>query len=418
MHILYLHQHFTTRRGYTGNRSYEFSQFLLERGHRITMICSGIENEPRLSLSPGESFREVDIDGVHCVPIRAANANPLAITGQSGYRRMLGFLHFVRVAKQVGRRLETPDVVFATHTPLTIGLAGIDLARHFDVPHVFEVRDLWPQALINLGVLKNPLVIAWMRWMERKIYRASSEVVALSPGMKAGVIASGVIDEQRVTMIPNASDIGLFHPDRDRQFGRERLGLGDRVAAIYFGGMGLANNLEYAIQAAQILQERKRDDIVIVLHGGGGRRAAHEQDVAERKLKNVIFSDPVPDKEVVAKIVAGCDICMTIYRASKEHTWSPNKMFDALAAGRPVVINVPGWLGETIESNGCGYSVDAERPEALANALEKLADNPELRAEMGRRSRAVAERDFSREKLADQLADVFKRAVDEYRPGR
>ena len=104
---------------------------------------------------------------------------------------------------------------------------------------------------------------------------------------------------------------------------------------------------------------------------------------------------------------------MTIYRASKEVTWSPNKMFDALAAGRPILINVPGWLGETIESNGCGYSVDSEKPVALADKLEKLADDPELRAEMGKRSREVAERDFSREKLADQLATVLQRAIDE-----
>lgn len=413
MHILYLHQHFTTRRGYTGNRSYEFSKFLLERGHEVTMICSGIENEPRLTLGPGEDHRVVEIDGIRCVPIRAANANPLAITGHSGFRRMLGFLFFVRVAKRIGRQLPKPDVVFSTHTPLTIGLAGLALAKHFRVPHVFEVRDLWPQALINLGVLKNPLVIAWMRRMERKIYRGSNQVVALSPGMKEGVVSTGAIPADRVAMIPNASDIDLFRPDRDRTFGRERLGLGERVAAIYFGGMGMANNLEYAVEAARILRDRGRQDIVVVLHGGGGRKAFHEQQVAEYGLDNVVFSDPVPDKEVVAKIVAACDICLTIYRASKEHTWSPNKMFDALAAGKPVLINVPGWLGETIESNDCGFSVDSQDPVALANALEKLADNPELRNRMGQNSRRLAESEFAREKLADQLASVLQRAIAE-----
>ena len=414
MHILYLHQHFTTRRGYTGNRSYEFSKFLLEQGHRITMMCSGVENEPRLTLAPGEVSREVELEGIRCVPINAANANPLAITGQSGVQRMLGFLKFVRVAKRVGKKLERPDLVFSTHTPLTIGLAGLSLARHFRVPHVFEVRDLWPQALINLGVLKNPLVIAWMRHLERKIYSGSEHVVALSPGMKDGVVSSGVINAEDVTMIPNASDIGLFRPDLEREFGRQRLGLGDRVAAIYFGGMGMANNLEYAIEAARVLAERGRDDIVVVLHGDGGRRTAHEQQVQELGLKNVVFSDPVPDKEIVAKLVAACDICMTIYRATKEHTWSPNKMFDALAAGRPVLINVPGWLGETIESNGCGYSVESDRPIALADALEKLADDPELRTRMGANSRALAEREFSRGKLAIKLGRVFENAIANY----
>jgi glycosyltransferase involved in cell wall biosynthesis len=294
---------------------------------------------------------------------------------------------------------------------LTIGLAGLSLARHFGVPHVFEVRDLWPQALINLGALKNPLVIAWMRWMERHIYAKSQHIVALSPGMKQGVVASGVVHSDKVSVIPNASDIDLFRPDLDREAGRVRLNLGEQIAAIYFGGMGLANGLEYAIDAARILQQRGNRQLVIVLHGSGGRRKAHEDQVKQLGLRNVIFSDPVPDKSVVAQLVAACDICLTIYRASKEHTWSPNKMFDAFAAGRPVIINVPGWLGETVESNQCGLSVDPDRPEALADALERLAVDPELRTQMGKNARNLAERQFSRAALASKLEQVLQDAI-------
>ena len=187
MRILYLHQHFTTRHGHTGNRSYEFAKYLVGRGHEVSMICSGVENEPRLTLDHGQAWMETKIDGIHCVPIRAAVANPLTITGQGSYRRMLGFLNFVRLAKRVGRGLPRPDVVFASHVPLTIGLAGMDLAKHFDVPLVFEVRDLWPQGLIDLGLLNNWLVIAWLRRMERRIYAVSKHIVALSPGMKEGI---------------------------------------------------------------------------------------------------------------------------------------------------------------------------------------------------------------------------------------
>ncbi len=390
-----MHQHFTSRRGFTGNRSYEFSRQLVERGHRVTMLCSGIENEPRLTVPKGKSYIETEVDGIHCVPIAAALANPLQITGQSGHRRMLGFLNFVRLAKRVGRCLPPPDIVFCSHTPLTIGLAGMDLSRHFHVPFVFEVRDLWPQALINLGVLRNRLVIHWMRRMERRIYRAADHIVALSPGMKEGIVSTGV-DESRVTVIPNACDLDLFRPDLPRKPGRDRLGIGDRFAAIYFGGMGYANGLEYVIEAARILQQRGREDIVIVLHGGGGQRGSYLRLVEEYKLDNVIFSDPVPDKAKVAELVAGCDVCLTIYRATIEQSWSPNKMFDALAAGRPVLINVAGWLGDTIERNGCGKSLDPGQPAELADALVKLSQEPAAVAEMGRRARALAEGEFAR----------------------
>jgi glycosyltransferase involved in cell wall biosynthesis len=347
------------------------------------------------------------------VPIAAAVANPLTITRHGGYRRMVGFLHFARLASRVGKKLTKPDVLFASHTPLTIGLAGRELARHFGVPFVFEVRDLWPQALINIGALRNPAAIWWLRRMERKIYAAADHIVALSPGMKEGIVGTGVAAD-RVTVIPNASDLDLFHPDLDRRFGRQRLGLGDRFAAIYFGAMGYANGLEYVIEAASILQSRGQKHIVFVLHGDGKQRPLHENQVRERGLGNVLFSAPVPDKHVVAQLVAACDVCLTIYRASTEQTWSPNKMFDALAAGRPVIVNVPGWLSQIIEQNDCGYGVNPERPVELADAVAGLSTDPDRCQQMGARARQVAEREFARHKLAACLEQVLLTSVERH----
>ncbi len=410
MRVLYLHQHFTTRHGFTGNRSYEFARYLVRQGHEVDMICSGIANEPRLNVPIGRRYFRTNVDGINCIPIAAALANPLKITRQSGYRRMASFLYFAHLAKRVGREMNRPDVVFASHTPLTIGLAGMDLARFFDVPFVFEVRDLWPQALVNLGVLRNPLIILWMRRMERRIYSAAQHIIALSPGMKEGILSAGV-QSDRVTVITNASDLDLFRPDLDPAFGAKRLNLDGNFAAIYFGGMGIANGLQYVVDAAKILRDRHQNHITLVLHGDGGQRAALEDRVGHEGLTNVVFSDPVPDKAIVAQLVAACDVCLTIYRATREHTWSPNKMFDALAAGKPVVVNVPGWLRETIESNGCGYGVDPRRPEELADRLEQMADDPDECKRMGRNSRALAEREFAREKLAGKLETVLSAAI-------
>jgi len=411
LHVLYLHQYFATRAGYTGTRSYEFSKFLIGRGHRVTMITSGINNTDPMNVPRGRTYIEVDIEGIRVVPIAAGYNNPLPGTGMGGIARMRAFLQFASLATRVGNLMERPDVVFATHTPLPIGLAGMKLSGRFGVPFVFEVRDLWPEALVHIGALRNPLAIWWLRRMARKIYRAADHIVALSPGMKAGVVRAGIPDE-KVTVITNASDLGLFRPDVDGSAARERLGIGDRFAAVYFGAMGLANGLEYAVEAARVLRDRRNDQIVIVLHGDGGRRKELERLVKEYKLDNVIFSDLVPDKAAVAEIVAACNVCMTIYaRTDKEQTWSPNKMFDALAAGRPVLINVPGWLGETIEQNRCGRFVDPHRPQALADALQQLATDPDLCSKIGRNARALAEREFSRDTLAARLEQVLLRSV-------
>jgi glycosyltransferase involved in cell wall biosynthesis len=375
------------------------------------MMTSGLANR-EFPVPEGTQYAEFETEGINVVAIAAAYNDPQVGTGMNGWQRMFKFYQFAWSACRVAKKLPAPDAVFATHTPLTIGLAGLTLARYFKVPFVFEVRDLWPEALVNVGALKNPLMIWWLERMAKKIYAGAKHIVALSPGMKEGIVRAGV-PADKVTVIPNASDLDLFSPDIDGSAQREQLGLKNRFAAIYFGAMGLANGLEYVIKAARILAERRSNHIVLVLLGSGGKRAELEKLATEYELQNVIFSNPAPDKERLARIVAGCDVCLTIYRATKEHSWSPNKMFDALAAGKPVLINVPGWLGETIEKNNCGRCLDANRPEMLADALQELAANPELCRQMGKNARELAEREFDRVKLAELFEDVLIKAVSE-----
>lgn len=408
MRILYIHQYFASRKGRTGTRSYEFGRYLVGKGHEVTMITSGLANA-EFPVRPDETCSEYEIDGIRVVSVAGGYNDPNLGTGLGGWRRMLSFYAFARAASRAGRTLVLPHVVFATHTPLTVGLAGMALSSHFRVPFVFEVRDLWPEALVNVGALGNPAAIWWLQRMARRIYRQADHIVALSPGMKEGIVRTGVEDE-KVTVIPNACDLDLFDPDLDGTASREQLGLGERFAAIYFGAMGLANGLEYVIEAAKILAERKEDGIVLVLQGSGGRRSELQSLAQRYGLTNVLFNDLVPKVEI-ARIVAGCDTCLTIFRAAKEQTWSPNKMFDALAAGRPVLINVSGWLAELVEQNQCGVCLDPERPEALADALAKLSRDPDLCRRMGANARALAEREFERGLLAGRLEEVLLNAA-------
>ena len=183
MRIFYIHQYFASRQGRTGTRSYEFGRYLVGQGHEVTMITSGVANaefpvcERRLSC-------EYEIDGIRVVSVRGGYNDPHVGTATSGWRRMLKFYEFARAASEAGKGLGAPDVIFATHTPLTVGLAGMTLSRYFDVPFVFEVRDLWPEALVNVGALTNPLAVWWLRRMARRIYREAHYIVALSPGMQ------------------------------------------------------------------------------------------------------------------------------------------------------------------------------------------------------------------------------------------
>jgi glycosyltransferase involved in cell wall biosynthesis len=408
MHILYLHQYFTSRSGATGTRSYEFSKYLVKKGHQVTMMTSGWHN-PIISIPENDLFVRKDIDGIRVVAIPGGYNDPKLGTGLSGIQRLKKFYEFARVAGRVGRKLSPPDVVLATHTPLPIGLAGIKLSRCFRVPFLFEVRDLWPEALTDACLLNNPLAVWWLRRLARRIYRHADHIIALSPGMKSGILTYGIPEDQ-ITVIPNASDLDLFTPDNDGRAWREHLDLGNRFTAVYFGAMGRANGLDYVIDAARLLRDRTRNDIVIVLIGDGGQRPDLQAKAEQYGLHNVIFQDPVPRAQI-AQAVAGAQVCLTIFRPSQTNAWSPNKLFDSLAAGRPILINVPGWLGETVVDNQAGLCLDARDPRALADALEKLSHDQPLCHAMGKQARILAERDFDRKKLAARFESVLQRLV-------
>jgi len=410
MNIIYIHQYFHTPIVEGGTRSYEFSKHLIKKGHKVTMITSGLKNS-QFPVADGQNITEYSYEGIKILALRSGYNDGGYGTSLPGWKRMLAFIRFAKAAECAGKTLVRPDVIFSTHTPLTVGFTGINLRKHFDVPFVFEVRDLWPEAMVNIGAIKNPLVIALLRRWSHKIYLAADAIVAASPGMKEGILKYGISDE-KITVITQGCDLDLFRPSRKGAGVRERLGLSNRFVAIYFGAMGLANGLDYAVKAGSILKQRGRKDIVIVLHGKGAKRQELEEMVRSLNLDNVVFSDPVPAKEDLAEIIAACDACMTIYRASKEHSWSPNKMFDALSAGKPILINVPGWLGRTIEENRCGLETDPLNPDSLANALVQLADNRELVKEFGRNSRHLAERRFSRSLMGDRLESVLCKVVE------
>lgn len=405
MHILYLHQYFRTRTDVGITRSYELARYLIGRGHRVTMVTA---QDPGSPWEGREDTRRRTVDGIDVVEIRAAYADVVHGTKLPYRDRIVEFARFALLARTVVKRLPRPDLVFATSTPLTIGIPGMAASRHHRAPMVFEVRDLWPDAPVQMGALRNPLAIAAARWLERKIYRNSAHVIALSPGMRDGVVEGGVPPE-RVTVVPNASDLDLFSPDVDGSGVRARWGVGDRFVCTYFGTMGEANDLTQVVKAARILQDCGRKDIVFVLHGDGKRKPALEAYVEEHALHNVIFSGPIPDKGAVAKIAAASDACMTIYKnVPVLYTCSPNKFFDTLSAGRPAIVNSPGWLKELVEENEAGVYAREDDPEHLADRVTFLADNPELVERYGRNARALAERSFDRRKLGARLEEVFQ----------
>jgi glycosyltransferase involved in cell wall biosynthesis len=401
--ILYLHQFFATRESSLGLiRSYEFSRRMVERGHEVTIVTSS----SRLPASYDDRlFSEGEIDGIRILSVRVRYANVM------GYaRRMWSFALFTLGATYLALKAGRHDVVFATSTPLTVGIPGWAAAALRRTPFVFEVRDLWPEAAIQMGALRRTGLIARVaKGLERFLYRRAESVVALSPGMAAGVIAEG-IDPARVHTIPNSADLDLFSPgEKDAEL-VERFGLAGRFVVGYAGAIGPSNAVEdHVPEAARILADRGRSDIVFLIAGEG--KSVPELERRAQGLPNVLLAGSLPKRDV-PRLTRTADVLMTLFAdVPILATNSPNKFFDTLASGKPAIVNQPGWTRELVEENEAGLYIPVGDGRALADAIVSLADDRERLARMGANARALAERRFGRDDLAEQLIGVLESAA-------
>jgi glycosyltransferase involved in cell wall biosynthesis len=388
MRILYMHQFFITRAGVGSTRSYEFARRFAARGHAVRMVTAG-----------GGSR---NVDGIEVVGVRGGYSDYVGATSVAYPRRMLAFAAFAATATRAALRGPRPDVIYASSPPLTIVLPAVAAAARWRVPLVFEVRDLWPEAPIQMGALRNPALRRLARAVERLVYRRSARVIALSPGIREGVVSAGAPPE-RVALVPNASDLELFSPELDGPSERRRLGLGDGLVCSYFGTMGEANDLGQVIDAAPLVR-----DVTFVLLGDGKRRP----ELEKRAPANVRFLDPAPDKASVARLAAASDACLTIFKDVPVLTTnSPNKLFDTFAAGRPAIVNTEGWMRDLVERNEAGVFVRPGDPRDLAAKVAWLRDNPREVERLGRNARALAEREFDRDALAARALGVLEEAA-------
>jgi glycosyltransferase involved in cell wall biosynthesis len=224
--------------------------------------------------------------------------------------------------------------------------------------------------------------------------------------MKRGICKRG-IPEEKVTVLPHGCNTELFDPAdvsaRPALPGKART----RFAAIYCGTMGFANGLDYVVRAAAELKQRGRDDIAIILQGSGGRRDALIREATDLGLEQVYFPQSMPRGEL-GHIVTACHATLLIFRIQQQSfTVCPQKLFDGLAAGRPILFNVRGWVRDVLEGGGCGRFVDPDDPRSLADALIALADDPALAQRMGARARDLAETEFSWDTLAAGLNEIL-----------
>jgi len=399
MRILYLDQYFSNREGISGTRGYEFARRWVAEGHQVTVLTSVSRYSHLAQQTKTRFIQRQKIEGFEVVSVPVNYAQQMGVAA-----RLRSFFAYVFWAALIGVFSARHDVVLATSTPLTIGLPGTIISRLRGTPFVFEVRDLWPRAPIELGQLRSPLAQALARAAERFFYRAAAAVIALSTGMAEGVAAAGM-PPAKITMIPNSCDFDLFEHvspiDARRELGIPE----DAVTFIHAGNLGPSNDGQWLVELAAQWQKKNRSDLWIVLLGEGSERPALELRAHELGLIRLIFAGPVTRRKA-AEIIKACDVGIVSFADYPVlRTNSPNKFFDYLAAGLPVAVNTAGWTAELLHEASAGILASRNITEAAAQ-LAELADDSERRRQMGQAARRLAER-FDRKLLSSQMLGVL-----------
>jgi glycosyltransferase involved in cell wall biosynthesis len=403
MHVLYFHQYFSTREGSTATRSYEMAQKLIKRGHSVTMVCASFGPAKTGLTEPfRRGRREGIVEGIHVIELELPISNR-----DSLLKRTWSFLKYSLRSSWIALFTKC-DLVFATSTPLTAAIPGLTASWLRWRPFVFEVRDLWPELPKAMGVVKNPIVLWLMGWLEKRAYRASKACIGLAPGIAEGIARH--IPMAKVAMIPNGCDLEFFDPNINEPWRPETIPQEDFVA-IFAGTHGRANGLDAVLNAAACLKKRGRKDIRLLLVGDGKTKDNLIARAKNEGLDNVVFHGNV-SKERVPGLLRGANVGMQILANVPAFYYgtSPNKFFDYLAAGIPVLNNYPGWVADLIESHQCGKAICPDDPEGFADALCYLADHRELCDSMGQASRDLAMKLFDRDKLSDQFVAVLEGA--------
>jgi len=405
MKILYFHQHFGTPQGSSGTRSYEFAKALINAGHRVTMIC-GLKQNASLSLDydANRGWFRGDVDGIDVIslPLPYSNRDSLA-------KRTMVFLRFALHGIWIALRHDY-DLLFATSTPLTAGLPGIVARWLRGKPFVFEVRDLWPELPRALG-MHNPFILASMGLMERAIYRSARACIGLSPGIVKGIRRRSKQGKPLI-MIPNGCDLDLFNPGRKENLRLPGLCEDDFVAA-FTGAIGPANGLDAVLDAASVLKELGNEKIKILFIGDGKMKDRLVASARLRGLNNCLFFPPLPKTELASLVSSiNCGLMILKNIPAFYYGTSPNKFFDYISAGIPVLNNYPGWLANIIHKYKCGIVVPPEDPKTFANALEHLAFNPDKCRLMGHNARKLAEDQFARGLLASCFVSFIEKQCE------
>ena len=395
LNILIFYQYFGTPNGKWSTRIYELSKRWIEAGNQVTVVTSPYEKS---DINATRFIERQIVDGINLIVINFPDSNRFG-----NIKRIWNFLIFSLLSLWYAI-FEPCDVVLASSGPITVGVPALICKWFRRKPFVFEVRDLWPLGAISLSILKNKMIIKLAYWFEQLCYENANVIVGCSSGMTENINYRFPL--VRTEIIPNASDIDLF-TSKDNPTMRD-----SENVFVYTGSIGVMDDVEAIIETAILIKERNIQDVEFEIIGEGVERKHLEERVKSLKLDNVVFTGLLPKTEVVKKLSRAKAAFVLFKPIGVLDTVSPNKMFDAFAAGVPIIQNTNGWIKEFLDQNKCGINVDPFKIEDLVKAVILISTNKKISSELSKNALEAAKNDFNRDKLAIKYLQILKSIVN------
>lgn len=393
-----LHQHFKIPQHGGAIRSYYLAKALVEKGLDAIVITA--HNEP------GYIKKRIEGIEVHYLPVLYDNHFGF-------YKRVYAFVQFTFKAVKFASRYKDADLCYAISVPLTTGVAAAWIRQKYKIPFIFEVGDLWPDAPVQMGFVRNWLLRWGLYKVESVVYSRARSIVALSPAIREIIHkkAPGKI----IHLLPNMADTDFFRAEEKHPVLEDKFNVRGKFVVSYLGAIGVANGLDYFLECAKASQQSGLG-VHFLICGEGAMLDNLEQSAQEMLLQNLTFI-PFRNRDGVAEVMNVTDAAFTCYKpVIILETGSPNKYFDGLAAGKLTIINFGGWIRKEIEREACGIYVDPQNPEDFVQKIKPFLDNNDLLERYQQAGRLLAEKKYSRKILGEKFCALIEDAGQSRNP--
>ena len=406
LRIAYWCQFFWPEVSAPSHRLLDFGRVWRELGHEVTIV-TGMPNHPT-GIVPSSYRRKLlareEKDG-----LRVLRSWVYASPNQAGAKKLFGHVSFALTSLIGGLRLGPTDVVIASSPTFFAAYSAWITARTRRAAFVLEVRDLWPEAFVGLGVLRRGRITRVLEELARFLYRRSDHIVVVTESF-AGRIAAQGIPASKITTITNGADIEWFAADVSDTATklRHQLGLDQKFVVAYIGAHGVSHGLRSVMEAAARCSDER---VAFLFVGDGGEKAALERYRTEHHLANVVMLPSQP-AESIREFYALADVCLVPLRdIPLFEAFIPSKMFEIMAVGRPIIGSLRGEAKRILERSGAALVVAPESPDALLGAIAALERTPERRADMAAAGRPFAAAHYSRQAIGERYASLLAEAV-------